>query len=122
MANYNKVILMGNVTRKPIIKETQGGNYTWLGIAINKKYKNASGEWIEKVSYPTAQFWNKTAENIVKYLDKGSPVLIEGEIDTYITGDGADKKNNTMIRGLNIQFLVNKKSETSVAETEENPF
>ena len=119
MANYNKVVLVGNCTRKPELTQTQGDAFCYLNIAINKKFKNKAGEQVEKVCYPSAQFWGKTAENIVKYVDKGSPVLIEGEIDTYgVEGEDGSKKTITTIRGMLCQFLASAKTSENKAQQE----
>lgn len=81
MASYNRVILLGNITRDFEVKYLQSGTaVTEIGLAVNDKYKNQSGEWVEEVTFVDVTLWGRTAEIAGEYLSKGSPVLIEGRL------------------------------------------
>ena len=81
MASFNRVILMGNLTRDPELRYIQSGMaVTDIGVAVNDKRKTASGEWVEEVTFVDVTVWGRQAETMGEYLTKGSPVLIEGRL------------------------------------------
>ncbi|MGC3968690.1 MAG: single-stranded DNA-binding protein [Pirellulales bacterium] len=81
MASFNKVILMGNLTRDPEVRYTQGGTaVSEIGLAVNDRRKDAKGEWIEETTFVDVTLWGRTAEIAGEYLGKGSSVLIEGRL------------------------------------------
>ena len=91
MASYNRVILVGNLTRDPELRYTPSGTaVSDVGIAVNDRYKNSSGEWVDEPTFVDVTFWARTAEVASEYLSKGSPVLIEGrlKLDTWQTNEG----------------------------------
>ncbi|WP_153558962.1 single-stranded DNA-binding protein [Roseimaritima sediminicola] len=93
MASYNRVILVGNLTRDIELRHTPGGTaVTDAGLAVNDRRKSQSGEWVEEVTFVDVVMWGRTAEVASEYLGKGSPVLIEGrlKLDTWET-DGQKK-------------------------------
>ncbi len=86
MASYNRVILVGNITRDIELKYTQGGTaVTDIGLAVNDRRKTATGEWIDETTFVDVTLWGRTAEVASEYLGKGSPILIEGrlKLDTW---------------------------------------
>jgi single-strand DNA-binding protein len=86
MASFNRVILIGNLTRDPELRYLQSGMAVVdLGLAVNDKRKNANGEWIEETTFIDVTVWGRTAEVAGEYLTKGSPVFIEGrlKLDTW---------------------------------------
>ena len=86
MASFNRVILMGNLTRDVELRYTGSQlAVTDIGLAVNDKRKNQQGEWIEEVTFVDITLWGRTAEIAAEYLTKGSPVLIEGrlKLDTW---------------------------------------
>ncbi|NND99198.1 MAG: single-stranded DNA-binding protein [Pirellulaceae bacterium] len=88
MASYNRVILVGNLTRDIELKYTQGGTaVTDVGLAVNDRRKSATGEWIDETTFVDVTLWGRTAEVASEYLGKGSPILIEGrlKLDTWET-------------------------------------
>ena len=88
MASYNRVILVGNLTRDIELKYTQGGTaVTDIGMAVNDRRKSATGEWIDETTFVDVTLWGRTAEVASEYLGKGSPILIEGrlKLDTWET-------------------------------------
>ncbi|NLS95547.1 MAG: single-stranded DNA-binding protein [Planctomycetaceae bacterium] len=91
MASFNRVILMGNLTRDPEIRYTSGGTAVCdIGLAVNDRRKGADGQWVEETTFVDVTLWGRTAEVAGEYLAKGSPVLIEGrlKLDTWQTNDG----------------------------------
>lgn len=91
MANYNRVILLGNLTRDPQLRYTPSGTaVSDIGLAVKDRHKNSSGEWVEEPVFVDVTLWARTAEVASEYLSKGSPVLIEGRLkfDSWETSDG----------------------------------
>ncbi len=88
MASYNRVILVGNLTRDIELKYTPGGTaVTDIGMAMNDRRKSASGEWVDETTFVDVTLWGRTAEVASEYLSKGSPILVEGrlKLDTWET-------------------------------------
>ncbi|MEM7476949.1 MAG: single-stranded DNA-binding protein [Planctomycetota bacterium] len=86
MASYNRVILMGNLTRDVELRYTPAGTpVTEVGLAVNDRRKNQNGEWVDETTFVDVTFWGRTAEVASEYLSKGSPVFIEGrlKLDTW---------------------------------------
>lgn len=109
MASFNKVILMGNVTRDIELRYTPSKlAVTDIGLAVNDRRKNAQGEWVEEATFVDITLWGRTAEIASQYLSKGAPVLVEGrlKLDTW-EKDG--KKNSKLkVIGEDIRLLGNK--------------
>lgn len=106
MASFNRVILVGNLTRDIELKYTQGGTaVTEIGLAVNDRRKDQSGEWIEETTFVDVTLWGRTAEVASEYLSKGSPLLIEGRLkyDTWET-DG-QKRSKLRVVGERMQML-----------------
>ncbi len=106
MASYNRVILVGNLTRDVELKYTQQGTaVTELGLAVNDRRKNQNGEWHDETTFVDVTLWSRTAEIAAEYLTKGSPVLIEGRLkyDTWET-DG-QKRSKLRVVGERMQML-----------------
>lgn len=81
MASFNKVILVGNVTRDPELRYISSGTaVTDIGLAVNDRRKNAQGEWVEETTFVDVTLWGRTAEVAGEYVSKGSPLLIEGRL------------------------------------------
>jgi single-strand DNA-binding protein len=109
MASFNRVILLGNLTRDPELRYTPSGTaVTDIGLAVNDRRKGANGEWIEETTFVDITLWGRTAEIASEYLGKGSPALIEGrlKLDTW-EKDG--KKNSKLkVVGDRLQLLGTK--------------
>lgn len=81
MASYNKVLLMGNITRDIELRSVAGGqSVATIGIAVNRKWTGQDGQLREEVTFVDCDAWGKTAETMAKYLSKGRPVFIEGRL------------------------------------------
>jgi len=81
MANYNKVLLMGNLTRDPELRYTPKGQaVAKLGLAVNRRYTTESGEAREETTFVDIDAWGKQAEVICQYCKKGRPLFVEGRL------------------------------------------
>ena len=110
MANYNKVILMGNLTRDPQLRYTPSQQPVCdFGLAINRKWKAADGQMKEEVCFVDCTAWGRTAENISKYVTKGRPLFVEGRL-TYQTWEGKDgqKRSKHLVTVDTFQFIDSK--------------
>ena len=88
MASYNRVVLMGNLTRDVDVRYLQSGMaVTDVGLAVNDRRKNQSGEWIDETTFVDITLWGRTAEVAGEYLSKGSPVLIDSHKHKLSLGD-----------------------------------
>lgn len=106
MANYNKVILMGNLTRDPELRYTPAGKaVTNFSIAINRKYK-VDEQWKEETDFFDIVVFGKQAENCSEYLRKGRPVLVDGRLQQrrWETDEG-QKRSKIEVVALSVQFL-----------------
>lgn len=107
MASMNKVFLMGNLTRAPELRYTPSGTpVADLRLAVNRSYTTQSGERREESHFLTVVVWGKQAESCGEYLDKGSPVLVEGRLQTreWETKDG-QRRNVVEVVAERVQFL-----------------
>jgi single-strand DNA-binding protein len=107
MASFNRVILLGNLTRDPELRYIQSGTaVTDIGLAVNDRRKNANGEWIDEPTFVDITLWGRTAEVASEYLTKGSPVLIEGRLkyDAWETPEG-QKRSKLKVIGENMRLL-----------------
>lgn len=113
MANFNKVFLIGNLTKDPELRYTpQGTAVVNLRLAVNRKFKDKNQELKEEVCFITAVVWNKQAETANQYLHKGSPVFIEGRLQSRSWEDNSGQKRNTIeVRAERVQFLSSGKAQ-----------
>lgn len=108
MASYNKVILMGNLTRKPEVRVTQGGTSVCkLGLAVNRRFKDQTGEWKEEATFVDVTFFGKRGEAFAKFHDKGKPAFIEGSLrlDTWDDKKTGEKRSKLYVVGDDWQFV-----------------
>ena len=106
MASFNRVVLLGNLTRDPELRYIPSGTaVTDIGLAINDRRKGPNGDWIEETTFVDVTLWGRTAEVASEYLSKGSSVLVEGrlKLDTW----EKDGKKNSKLRvvGERMQML-----------------
>lgn len=107
MASFNRVILVGNLTRDPELRYIPSGTAVCeIGLAVNSRRKSANGEWVEETTFVDVTLWQRTAEVACEYLSKGSPVLIEGrlKLDTWEGQDGK-KQSKLRVVGETMQML-----------------
>jgi len=116
MANVNKVILIGNVTRDPEVKFTpKGSAVTDVGLAINRKYTLDTGEKREETIFVDVELWGRLAEIAGEYAKKGHPLYVEGRLrmDTWDDKTSGQKRSRMKVVGENIQLLGGRPSGSS---------
>lgn len=107
MASMNRVVLLGNLTRDPELRSTPSGtSVANFGLAVNRRWTNRQGEKVDGVDYFNIVVWGKLAELCSDYIRKGSPVALEGRLQsrTWETEVG-QKRSVVEVVAENIQFL-----------------
>lgn len=107
-ASFNKVILVGNLTRDPEIRYTPKGSAVCdLGLAVNRVYSTDTGEKREEVTFVDVVLWARLAEIAGEYLKKGRPVLIEGrlQLDSWDDKQSGQKRSKLRVVGETLQLL-----------------
>ena len=118
MASFNKVILLGNLTRDPEVRYTPKGSAVCdLGIAVNRAYTTDSGERREEVTFVDVVLWARLAEIAGEYLKKGRPVFIEGrlQMDTWDDKQTGQKRTRLRVVGETMQLLGGRPGGTGAA-------
>lgn len=108
MASFNKVILVGNLTRDPEVRYTPKGSAVCdLGLAVNRQYSLEGGEKREEVTFVDVVLWARLAEIAGEYLKKGRPVLIEGrlQLDSWDDKQSGQKRTKLRVVGETMQLL-----------------
>jgi single-strand DNA-binding protein len=107
MASFNKVILMGNLTRDPELRVTPKGTAVCqIGVAVNQSYKDKDGNAREETTFVDVDVFGRQAEVIAKYMTKGRPILIEGrlKLDSWESKEG-EKRSKLKVVLENFQFV-----------------
>lgn len=108
MASYNRVVLVGNLTRDVDVRHLQSGTaVTDIGMAINDRVKR-NDEWMDETTYVDVTLWGRTAEVAAEYLSKGSSVLIEGRLKLDEWEQDGQKRSKLKIIGEKMQMLGSK--------------
>lgn len=108
MASLNKVLLIGNLTRDPDLRYTPKGTaVAEISLACNEKRKDQAGNYVEEVTFVDVTLWSSTAENVSKYLVKGSPIFVEGKLslDQWEDKQTGQKRSKLKVVGFAVQFL-----------------
>ena len=108
MANFNKVILAGNLTRDPEVRYTPKGTaIAKFGLAINRTWKSETGETKEEVTFVDIDAFGRSAEVVGQYLKKGRPVLVEGrlKLDTWEDKNTHQKVSKLKVMMESFSFL-----------------
>ena len=108
MANINRVVLVGNLTRDPELRHTPSGTAVCsLRLAVNTRRKDsATGEWGEKPNYFDVTVWGNQGENCAQYLSKGRPVAVDGRLEWREWQDKEGNKRQSIdIIADSVQFL-----------------
>ena len=106
-SSFNRVILMGTLTRDPELRYTPSGTaVTEVGLAMNEKRKAPNGEWVEDTTYANVTLWGRTAEVACEYSKKGSGLFVEGrlKLDQWQDKEG-QKRSQLKVVGERIQLL-----------------
>lgn len=108
MANLNKVLLLGNLTRDPEVRYTPKGTAVGdLGLAVNRRVADGNGNWTDEVTFVDVTVWGSNAENAQKFLTKGRGVFIEGrlQMDTWEDKQSGQKRSKLKVVAETLQFL-----------------
>jgi len=106
MASFNRVILLGNVTRDPELRYISSGTaVTDIGLAVNDRRKTPSGEWVEETTFVDVTLWGRTAEIAGEYVTKGSPLMIEGRLKLDTWEKEGKKNSKLLVVGEKMQLL-----------------
>lgn len=107
-SSFNRVILMGNLTRDPEVRYTpKGSAVADIGLAVNRQYSTESGEKREEVTFVDVTLWGRTAEIAHEYLKKGRPVLIEGrlQLDSWDDKQSGQKRSKLKVIAETMQLI-----------------
>ncbi len=108
MANFNKVLLMGNLTRDPEVRYTPKGTaIATITLAVNRAWSSESGEKKEEVTFVDVDVWGRQAETIGQYMAKGRPLFIEGrlKLDQWDDKETGQKRSRLKVVCENFQFI-----------------
>ena len=113
MASFNKVILVGNLTRDPELRYTPKGTaVAKIGLAVNRVWTSETGEKKEEVTFVDIDMFGRTAENVAQYMRKGSPLLVEGRLrlDQWDDKQTGQKRSKLGVVAESVQFLGSPRS------------
>lgn len=108
MANLNRVLLIGNLTRDPELRVTPKGTaICQFGLAVNRSYKDESGQTREETTFVDIEAWGRQGETISKYCTKGRPLFVEGRLrlDQWEDKASGQKRSRMKVVLENFQFL-----------------
>ena len=122
MPDVNLVVIAGNLTRDPVFRKTTNGTpVTNFWIASNRKFKDNNGQWRENVCYVGVVAWYKLAESCAENLQRGSVIIVEGELQSRsIKTDEGRNRNIVEIKARRIQFLNKIENATEIQPAEVN--
>lgn len=104
--SYNRVVLIGNLTRDVEVKYLQSGMaVTEIGLAVNDRRKNQQGEWVDETTFIDVTLWARNAEVASEYLSKGSPVFIEGRLKLDQWETDGQKRSKLRVVGENLVLI-----------------
>jgi len=118
MANLNKVMLIGNLTRDPELRVTPKGTaICQFSLAVNRKFRDESGADREEVTYVDIEAWSKQGETIAKYCTKGRPLFVEGRLrlDQWEDKTTKEKRSRMKVVLENFQFLGSGRADAAAA-------
>jgi single-strand DNA-binding protein len=108
MANINRVVLVGNLTKDPELRQTPSGTSVCkLRLAVNTRRKDETGQWVDKPNYFDVTVWGNQAESCSQYLSKGRPVGVDGRLEwrEWEATDGSGKRQAVEVVAESVQFL-----------------
>lgn len=115
--SFNKVILLGNLTRDPEMKNLSSSSITDFSIAVNRKFKKGDGSDGEEVAFIDCKAWGKTGETITKFFGKGKPILVEGRMtqDQWKDKDTGANRSKLVVTVESFSFVGGEKREDKPA-------
>ncbi len=108
MASFNRVILMGNLTRDPETRFTNSGTAVVnVGLAVNERFQSADGQWQDRPTFIDVTFFGKRGEAFAKFHSKGKPAFLEGKLrlDTWEEKNGGGKRSKLYVVADNWEFV-----------------
>ena len=124
MASFNKVILMGNLTRDPELRYTPKGTaVASIGLAVNRVWRTETGENREETTFVDCDAFGRTAETLCQYLKKGRPVLVEGRLRLHSWEDKQTNQKQSRLRVdiENFRFVDSGGSREGAARPQPSP-
>lgn len=104
--SFNQVILMGNLTRDPELRQTPNGqNVCSFSLALNRSYKGADGNWQEATDYIDVVAWGPLGERVAQYLGKGRPCLVNGRLQSRQWEQEGQKRTKVEVVAQDVTFL-----------------
>ena len=114
--SFNQVILMGNLTRDPELRQIPSGqNVVNFSIALNRSYKDSSGEWQEATDYIDCVAWAGLAERIAQYLSKGRRCMVVGRLQSRSWEQDGQKRSKVEVLANDVTFLDSRGSSESTS-------
>ena len=114
--SVNQVVLMGNLTRDPELRQTPNGqNVCSFSIALNRSYKDGSGEWQEATDYVDIVAWGPLGERVSQYLSKGRRALIQGRLQSRNWEQEGQKRSKVEVIASDVTFLDGRGSESTAS-------
>ena len=119
--SLNQVILMGNLTRDPELRQTPSGqSVTSFSLALNRSYKDSSGEWQEATDYVDIVAWGPLAERISQYLSKGRRCLVQGRLQSHSWEQDGQKRSKVEVLAADVTFLDSRSTEADTNTVNES--
>ncbi len=104
--SVNQVILMGNLTRDPELRQTPSGqSVVSFSLALNRSYKDQSGEWQEATDYIDVAAWGPLAERVAQYMTKGRRCLVQGRLQSRSWEQDGQKRSKVEVLANDVTFL-----------------
>jgi single-strand DNA-binding protein len=104
--SFNQVILMGNLTRDPELRQTPNGqNVCSFSLALNRSYKGSNGEWQEATDFVNIVAWGPLGERVAQYLTKGRPCLVNGRLQSSSWEQDGQKRSKLEVIAQDVTFL-----------------
>jgi len=104
--SFNQVVLMGNLTRDPELRTTPSGQSVCnFGLALNRSYKGADGEWVEATDFVDIVAWAALGERVAQYLSKGRPALVSGRLQSRSWDQDGQKRTKLEVVAQDVTFL-----------------
>jgi single-strand DNA-binding protein len=104
--SFNQATLMGNLTRDPELRTTPNGQSVCnFGLALNRSYKSADGEWVEATDFVDIVAWGSLGERVAQYLNKGRPALVSGRLQSRSWEQDGQKRNKLEVVAQDVTFL-----------------
>lgn len=104
--SFNQVILMGNLTRDPELRQTPGGQSVCsFSLALNRSYKGSDGNWQEATDFIDVVAWGPLGERVSQYLTKGRPCLVNGRLQSRSWEQDGQKRSKVEVVAQDVTFL-----------------